>query len=442
MKQDKSFCPYLRMLISVFQEEYNKRCAAEISQLLASVSSELLEEGKGDEHEDDMPPVFPNSGTSIGRYTHAEHIDEGITAEIFRALDPTTNKLVALKVTHPSSTTPPHDCIREARLLSKAKGPHIIPLLETFRHLNGEFVLVFPYKPYDLNVLLHQTRLDSLARKSILRDLFSALAHLHSLGIIHRDIKPSNILLQSLSGSACLADFGISYHPSDPSCEPADKKITDVGTTCYRPPEILFGFTSYTEKLDIWAAGCVAAQIVALGPRTLFDAGDVGSELALIKSIFENLGTPDQSVWPECVELPDWGKMSWKKYPGKTWDEILPGIEEEGRDLLKRLVVFESGRRMSAGEVSNGFHPVGVMLTIGFRLWNIHIYGFKTLERGLLMLCPSIPYSSSGFISMIFPVLTPISLITNQAGTRATAHIAKFIYMQPTLPMTFTLVNP
>lgn len=50
--------------------------------------------------------------------------------------------------------------------------------------------------------------------------------------------------------------------------------------------------------------------------------------------------------------------------------------------------------------------------------------------------------TSSGFLSLIFPVLIPISLITNQAGINATAHIAKFIYTHPTLPMTFTLVNP
>jgi hypothetical protein len=48
----------------------------------------------------------------------------------------------------------------------------------------------------------------------------------------------------------------------------------------------------------MWAAGCVAAQLLGLGNRTMFDSGDLGSELALIKSIFETLGTPDLDVWP------------------------------------------------------------------------------------------------------------------------------------------------
>lgn len=50
--------------------------------------------------------------------------------------------------------------------------------------------------------------------------------------------------------------------------------------------------------------------------------------------------------------------------------------------------------------------------------------------------------TSSVFLSIIGPVLTPISLITNQAGTNATAHMAKLRYTQPTLPITLTLVNP
>ena len=133
--------------------------------------------------------------------------------------------------------------------------------------------------------------------------MFLGLAHLHNLDIIHRDIKPSNILLASPNGPACLSDFGIAWSPSDSASEPADEKILDVGTTCYRPPELLFGNQKYNTSLDMWAAGCVTAQVMCLGGKTLFDAGDLGSELALIKSIFETLGTPNLDVWPVSRSL-------------------------------------------------------------------------------------------------------------------------------------------
>ena len=182
------------------------------------------------------------------------------------------------------------------------------------------------------------------------------------MGIIHRDIKPSNILLSSASTSATstayLADFGIVYAPNDPASEPADQKITDVGTTCYRPPELLFGRKDYGCEIDLWAAGCIVAEIVEGNGHdwSLFDAGNLGSELALVKSIFETLGTPDEVVWPEARDLPDWGKMTFVKFPGKSWEELLPNASADGRDLVSQLVRYQSTERLSAAEVS-GYEP-------------------------------------------------------------------------------------
>jgi len=289
--------------------------------------------------------------------------------------------------------TAPHDSIREARLLAAAQSPNIIPLLDTFTQ-HERFMLVFPFMPYDLGMLLQRNQIPVASRKPLLRDLFAGLAHLHSLGIIHRDIKPSNILLASpRGGSAYIADLGTAWSSTDAASEPAATKHLEVGTTSYRPPELLFGKQDYGTKLDMWAAGCVAAQVLGLGNRTMFDSGDLGSELALIKSIFETLGTPDLEVWPvsllfsrsfvvrpfsvvtarvaqisvgsarnmcvltciffnqEAATLPDWGKMRFTKYARKPWEEILPGLQPQERDLVSRLLVYESGNRLSAQEV-------------------------------------------------------------------------------------------
>jgi serine/threonine protein kinase len=193
---------------------------------------------------------------------------------------------------------PPHDSKREAKIMALAASDHVLPLLEAFREAGSHFVLVLPFMRHDLNDLLHSKKLSVLQTKSCLKDLFSALAYIHGQGIIHRDIKPSNILLKSLDGPAYLSDFGIAWAPNVPDSDPADSKITDVGTTCYRPPELLFGNTRYDCSLDLWAAGCTIAEALDPNHATLFDSGELGSDLALIQSVFKKLGTPNLDVWP------------------------------------------------------------------------------------------------------------------------------------------------
>ncbi|KAK3065641.1 hypothetical protein LTS18_002587, partial [Coniosporium uncinatum] len=202
--------------------------------------------------------------------------------------------------------------------------------------------------PDNLEELLAQNRLPPEAARTCLRDLFSALEYLHSHGIIHRDVKPSNILLKGSAGPAYLADFGIAWSADDPASEPATAKITDVGTTSYRAPELLFGNTSYNKSLDLWAAGCVVAEAANASQGALFNAGELGSELALIQSIFKSLGTPNLESWPEAARFPDWGKMEFYEYPAKSWKELLPNASAPARDLASKLVRYESGERMTA----------------------------------------------------------------------------------------------
>lgn len=277
------------------KDEYDRICRTEISTLESTRFGIKVEDQSM--HDRDNSP-----GEMIGAY-HGKYHRSGLFSTIYEAYDPSEGSR-ALKVTVPSQCTPPHNPLREARILAKAKYRSIIPLLETFPLAGGKFTLVFPFLPIDLETLLHDTSRNHspLTHKqitTILHGLFSGLAHLHSIDIIHRDIKPSNILLQDINGPAYIADFGIAWTRDDPDSEPANQKITDVGTTSYRPPELLFGNKAYGYGLDLWAAGCVVAEMVAGMPyQTLFDSGPLGSDLALIQSHFKTLGTPTDETWP------------------------------------------------------------------------------------------------------------------------------------------------
>lgn len=165
--------------------------------------------------------------------------------------------------------------------------------------------------------------------------------------------------------------------PGDAASEPPSKKITDVGTTCYRPPELLFGHTAYDCSLDLWAAGCVVAECIT--QTTLFDAGALGSELALIQSIFKTLGTPNEETWPEAKGFSDWGKMQFVDFAGRTWEEILPGADEAARDFVGKLVKYQSSERLTAAEVS--------------------VYGVELLNR---VICLALADLESGFERSFF----------------------------------------
>lgn len=281
------------------QDEYDKRCAATIAEVVAPESP--AEQPTQPPQE---PVILNVEGPSYGGYQYATYHADGLFSTIFKAQAKDQNaavQIVALKVTRPAMMTPPHCPEKEARLLAKAKHEYVVPLIETIRESGGVFVLVFPFLTQDLENLLRSGRLDKGQTRMVFLGLFQALVHIHSLGLIHRDLKPSNILLKTMNGPVYLADFGIAWSPEDRDSEPASSKITDVGTTCYRPPELLFGDRAYDTSLDMWAAGCVVAEMLKEDHSPLFDAGPLGSELSLIKSIFSTLGTPDDSSWPVSV---------------------------------------------------------------------------------------------------------------------------------------------
>lgn len=338
---------------SISKEEYDQRCLDEIQGLEKAISRSTAQSSIA-ETEQSSPII------QIGPYK-AKYHQSGLFSTVYKAREPDTSSFVALKLTIPSQCTAPHDPLREARILASATHPHILPLLRTFPLAGGKFILVFPFLPLDLDNILHDHHhqhppLSPKQAKSHLHDLFSGLAHIHSLGIIHRDIKPSNILLASPDGPAYIADFGIAWMDIDAASEPMDDKITDVGTAAYRPPELLFGHKAYGCALDLWAAGCVVAEVVAGNPYpSLFDSGPLGSDLALIQSIFKTLGTPTDESWPEARTFSDWGKMAFYEYPRKSWVGILPNASDDARDFVGKLVTYESGDRLTAEEALR--HP-------------------------------------------------------------------------------------
>lgn len=284
----------------------------------------------------------------IGSYQSCRFVASGVTAEVY------SSGGRALKVITETRNIEPHNPAREARILAELKRP-CIPLLETFRDQEQRFVLVFPYMPLSLEMLLARGPITPKQARNHFMDLLTALQHIHSKGIIHRDVKPSALLLESPDGPAVLSDFGAAWHPQmSLDSEPEDQKVLDIGTGPYRAPEVLFGNRSYGPAVDMWGTGAMLAESCRNPPRPLFESRPVhedGNQLGLILSIFRTMGSPTPESWPEAASFRTPPFEMYRAFEHRAWEDILPDVEPELRALIARLVVYNS-TRASATEVS------------------------------------------------------------------------------------------
>ena len=132
---------------------------------------------------------------------------------------------------------------------------------------------MFEYCSKNLEEIIQETkkaesRIPINEIKNYMKQILQGMEFVHKNKITHRDLKPENIL-KTDGGIIKICDFG--------SAKQLHEKLNTpyIVSRYYRAPELILACSDYTDKIDVWAIGCIFAEFMTLRP--LFPGKTEGS---------------------------------------------------------------------------------------------------------------------------------------------------------------------
>ncbi|EIN14258.1 kinase-like protein [Punctularia strigosozonata HHB-11173 SS5] len=259
----------------------------------------------------------------------------------------------------PTYTGISQSAIREIALNREISHENIVALKEVILE-DKSIYMVFEYAEHDFLQVIHhhsQTLRQAVppsVLKSLIWQLLNGLVYLHSCHILHRDLKPANILITA-GGVVKIGDLGLArliYQPLQ-HLSAGDKVVV---TIWYRAPELLMGAKHYNKAVDMWATGCVMAELASLRPIFKGDEAKLDSKKNVpfqrdqLLKIFEVLGTIDEREWPSVKEMPEYHNMKrLEYYPNgfSTWCSNRLR-SPKAQDFLRQLFAYSPDTRLTA----------------------------------------------------------------------------------------------
>merc|ERR1712023_512560 len=215
---------------------------------------------------------------SMDKYRKIDKLGEGTYGIVYKARNRETDDIVALKRIRLESVDEGIPCtaIREISLLKELNHPNIVRLYDVI-HTERKLTLVFEFLDQDLKKYIDSCngKMEVMAIKSFLFQLFKGIMYCHQHLILHRDLKPQNLLINE-EGELKLADFGLARAFGIP----VRSYTHEVVTLWYRAPDVLMGSRKYSTPVDIWSVGCIFAEMVS--GRPLFPGSDDNDQLRRI----------------------------------------------------------------------------------------------------------------------------------------------------------------
>uniref|UniRef100_A0A915BGB9 Cyclin-dependent kinase 7 n=2 Tax=Parascaris univalens TaxID=6257 RepID=A0A915BGB9_PARUN len=278
------------------------------------------------------------------RYEKIKHLGEGQFANVYKAKDTETGKFVAIKKIKLGSRHEVMDgvnrtAVREIKLLQELRHDNIIGLLDVIGHKTN-IQLVFDFMETDLEHVVKDNSIILMPEhiKNITLQTLLGLEYLHLHWILHRDLKPNNLLM-NCHGRIKIADFGLARFFGSPN-----RYYThQVVTRWYRAPELIYAARSYGTGVDIWAIGCIIAELLL---RVPIFPGE--SDLDQLVKIYHVLGSPTEQDWPNIKEFTDYVEM--KPSIGIPLKNVFTAATDDLIELIYQCLRFDPVKRWTATE--------------------------------------------------------------------------------------------
>ncbi|MEU8298833.1 protein kinase [Micromonospora sp. NPDC048909] len=210
-------------------------------------------------------------GQLVGdRYRLTGRIAGGGMGDVWRAVDETLKRPVAVKMLHPRLVTDTgfsERFRREARAMASLRHPGIAEIYDYGETSSPEapclaYIVMELVQGQPLSQRIAEAgRLDTAETMSVAAQTARALQAAHDVGMVHRDVKPSNLIIEP-DGHVVLVDFGVAVLPEAASLTGANQV---VGTALYMAPEQV-SRNETTPAIDIYALGAVVYQCLTGRP--------------------------------------------------------------------------------------------------------------------------------------------------------------------------------
>ncbi|RXN05586.1 MAPK MAK MRK overlapping kinase isoform X2 [Labeo rohita] len=286
-------------------------------------------------------------------YRVIKKIGEGTFSEVMKVQSLKDGKYYACKTMKQTieSVDQAHS-LREVQAMKRlSPHPNILQLHElVYEKDTGTLSLICELMEMNIYELIkgRQCPLAESKVKHYMYQLCRSLDHMHSHGIFHRDVKPENILIKvrpSRLHSRCrsqndvlkLADFGScrSIYSKPPHTE-------YISTRWYRAPECLLTDGHYSQKMDLWSAGCVFFEILSLSP--LFPGRN---ELDQVNKIHDVLGTPDNTLLQKFKQSRAM-RFDFPPRKGCGISQLIPHCSAAALSLLHQMLTYDPDERIGA----------------------------------------------------------------------------------------------